>query len=40
MIWELFLILAAPEDYAITYRNGEFYVERIECLRERKAKIR
>lgn len=39
MIWELLKILDSPSDYAITFRNGEIFVEPICDLDARCARI-
>lgn len=39
MIWELLEILANPQEYAITVRNGEIFIEPIYDLDARCARI-
>ena len=32
MIWQLIEVMMSPEDWAVTVRNGELYIERIDAL--------
>jgi hypothetical protein len=40
MIWALLDALAHPKDWAVSIRNGEFYLEPIADVRARNLKVR
>lgn len=40
MIWDMLLWLNAPEDYGVTFRNGEFWIEPLDSLAERGIRVR
>lgn len=40
MIWLFLEALAAPDGYAITYRNGEFYISDDKTIKTKGIKVR
>lgn len=40
MIWQFLDWLTSPDDYAVTVKNGEFYIEPIADLTARGVRIR
>ena len=39
-MWAFLEVLADPDNWAVSFKNGEIYIESIEILRERGVKVR